>query len=190
MTETMTLADLTRRTGLDVLEHLEHQATIPIVDGLQAQGDLIVIPLGIVDDVTVPFTARWSPVRESGVELLRGAAGGNPHTLVADPGTCEWTTDVRDAQLLAVGVLRSSRPAYLIHPEHGGTGIAPGTYLVRRQRERSTQRGAGQFGAGQFGAGQFGAGQFGAGQFGAGPVGAGPVGAGPVGAGPVQLIAD
>jgi hypothetical protein len=26
--------------------------------------------------------------------------------------------------------------AYLIHPEHGATGIAPGTYVIRRQRER------------------------------------------------------
>lgn len=136
-----TLGDLTRRTGLEVLEHLERQVTIPIVDGMQAQGDLIVIPLDILDDVTVAGHARWRPVPPGGVELLRGAGGGNPHTLVADPGTCEWTIDVRDDQLLAIGVLRATGPAYLIHPEHGGSGVAPGTYLVRRQRERSTQRG-------------------------------------------------
>ncbi|WP_329109647.1 hypothetical protein OG792_12730 [Micromonospora sp. NBC_01699] len=137
----MNLADLTRRSGLDVLEHLERQVTIPVVDGLQAQGDLIVIPLGMLDDVTVAAHARWRPVPPTGVELLRGAGGGNPHTLVADPGACQWTVDVRDDQLLAIGVLRAIRPAYLIHPEHGGSGIAPGTYLVRRQRERANQRG-------------------------------------------------
>ncbi|MFF1357182.1 hypothetical protein [Streptomyces sp. NPDC058297] len=27
--------------------------------------------------------------------------------------------------------------AHPIHPEHGGTGIAPGRYLVRRQRQRA-----------------------------------------------------
>ncbi|MFL6075897.1 MAG: hypothetical protein ACJ73S_21105 [Mycobacteriales bacterium] len=140
----VTLADLTARTGLDVLDHLEREVTIPVVAGLQAQGDLIVIPIAMVaDEVAVPPNAHWRPVPAAGIELLRGAGGGNPHTLVADAGTCRWTTEVRDGQLLALGALRTTAPAYLIHPEHGGTGIAPGIYLIRRQRERSTQRGAG-----------------------------------------------
>lgn len=139
-TETMTLADLTRRTGLDVLDHLEREVEIPVVDGLQAQGDLIVVPLGLVDDVSVAATARLRPVPASGVELLRGAAGGNPHTLVADPGTCRWTTDVIDRSGLALGVLEATAVSYLIHPEHGGTGIAPGAYVIRRQRERAAGR--------------------------------------------------
>jgi hypothetical protein len=37
-------------------------------------------------------------------------------------------------------MIDTSAVAYLIHPEHGGTGIAPGRYAVRRQRERSTER--------------------------------------------------
>ncbi|WP_433281116.1 hypothetical protein [Micromonospora sp. CA-244673] len=143
MTMTLTLAELAGRTGLTVLDHLEQQVRIPVVDGLQAQGDLIVIPLRILADVQPSPRARWRPVPPGGVELLRGAAGGNPHTLVAGPGDAEWTADVADPQFLAVGVLRCVRPAYLIHPEHGGSGIAPGTYLVRRQRERSTQWGGG-----------------------------------------------
>ena len=40
----LTLADLTSRTGLDVLSHLEREAAIPVIEGLQAQGDLIVVP--------------------------------------------------------------------------------------------------------------------------------------------------
>lgn len=140
MTMTMTLADLTRRTGLTVLDHLEREITIPVIDGLQAQGDLIVIPLDLVHDVTVAATARLRPVPDGGVELLRGAAGGNPHTLVADPGTCQWTTDVIDPEGLAIGVLTTTEVTYLIHPEHGGTGIAPGTYAIRRQRERVVRR--------------------------------------------------
>jgi hypothetical protein len=79
---------------------------------------------------------RWHEVPSTGIELLRSAAGGNPHTLVADPGTCQWTTSVDDPTRLALGVLTATRAAYLIHPEHGGAGIAPGTYLIRRQRER------------------------------------------------------
>ena len=41
----LTLADLTSRTGLDVLSHLEREAAIPVIEGLQAQGDLIVVPV-------------------------------------------------------------------------------------------------------------------------------------------------
>src|SRR5262249_52311951 len=127
-------------TGLDVLDHLEREVMVPVIDGLQAQGDLIVIPLDMVDDVSVAATARMRKVPADGVELLRGAAGGNPHTLVADPGTCRWTTEVIDRAGLALGVLETIAVAYLIHPEHGGTGIAPGAYAIRRQRERVVRR--------------------------------------------------
>ncbi|MQY05804.1 hypothetical protein [Actinomadura macrotermitis] len=133
---TMTLADLTARTGLNVLDHLERAAALPIVDGLQAQGDLIVVPLAFVEQaVTPPALGGWRPVPAAGVELLRGAAGGNPHTLVADAGVCHWTTGVRDAEGLALGALQATAPVYLLHPEHGGTGVAAGTYVIRRQRE-------------------------------------------------------
>ncbi|GAA4878294.1 hypothetical protein [Kitasatospora terrestris] len=133
---TMTLAQLTARTGLDVLDHLERELTVPVVDGLQAQGDLIVVPHHLVPTVTDTSWTVWQDVPPDGVELLRGAGGGNPHTLVADPGTCRWTTSVRDPLRLALGLLETTAVAYLIHPEHGGTGIAPGRYVVRRQRER------------------------------------------------------
>jgi hypothetical protein len=49
---------------------------------------------------------------------------------------CSWTTAVRDRTGLAVAVFDNRTPAYLIHPEHGGTGVAPGRWLVRRQQER------------------------------------------------------
>lgn len=135
----LTLADLTRRTGLDVLDHLERQAAIPVTGRLQAQGDLIVIPcitFGWLDGrVDLWPNARWRSVPADGIELLRSAAGGNQHTLVADPGACQWTTEVADPTGLGLGVLTATGVAYLLHPEHGGAGIAPGTYLVRRQRE-------------------------------------------------------
>lgn len=131
----MKLSELLDRTNLDVLDHLERQVTVPVVDGLQAQGDLIVIPLTMVPTVTV-HDSYWRSVPRAGVELIRGVAGNNPHTLVADPGVCGWTTYVRDPFRLAIAAFQNTMPVYLIHPEHGGTGIAAGTWLVRRQQER------------------------------------------------------
>ena len=146
MLTTLTLADLTARTGLDVLGHLERQVTIPFTDGIQAQGDLLVIPIALLaadplgrtrGEVSLVRSPRWHAVPGAGVEVLRSGTGGNPHTLVADPGSCRWTTGVDDPERLALGAVRTTGVAYLIHPEHGGSGIAPGTYVIRRQRERS-----------------------------------------------------
>ncbi|MEV6150626.1 hypothetical protein AB0L53_09830 [Nonomuraea sp. NPDC052129] len=138
---TVTLASLSQQTGLAVLDHLEQTVRIPVVDGLQAQGDLIVIPLSVVASSVRPWNpTTWTDVPPEGVELLRGAAGGNPHTLVADPGTCRWTVDVMDSDRLAIGIFQTSAVAYLLHPEHGGTGCTPGTYVIRRQREHEGQR--------------------------------------------------
>ena len=84
------------------------------------------IPVGRTRrDVSIVRSARWHEVPGAGVEVLRAGTGGNPHTLVADPGTCRWTTGVDDPQRLALGALRTTGVAYLIHPEHGGSGIAP-----------------------------------------------------------------
>ncbi|MCR6489854.1 hypothetical protein M8542_44290 [Amycolatopsis sp. OK19-0408] len=129
----MYLAELLDRTGLDVLDHLDRQVTVPVIDGLQAQGDLLVLPLALV----APSHTRrdfWELPAE-GRELVRGEAGNNPHTLVADRGTCRLTTWVGDPERLAIAAFENTAPAYLIHPEHGATGIAPGAWCVRRQRE-------------------------------------------------------
>lgn len=136
----MNLAELLDRNDLDVLDHLERQVAVPVLDGPQAQGDLIVLPHTLVQTVTVHAGRRWQPVPPGGVELVRGVAGNNPHTLVADPGTCEWTAAIRDPLGLGIALFTNTAPVYLIHPEHGGSGVAPGTWLVRRQREAGARR--------------------------------------------------
>jgi hypothetical protein len=138
---TVTLGYLSEQTGLTVLDHLEQSVRIPVVDGLQAQGDLIVIPYSVIaSSMRLWPKADWREVPPEGVELLRGAAGGNPHTLVAEPGACRWTTRMTDSDGLAIGVFEASAVVYLLHPEHGATGCTPGTYVVRRQREREGAR--------------------------------------------------
>ncbi len=130
----MELAELLDRTGLDVLDHLDRQVTVPVIDGLQAQGDLLVLPLSLIAEEQLWRGSR-RPLPAGGEELVRGEGGNNPHTLVADPGTCHLTIAVSDSAGLGIAVFENTAPAYLVHPEHGGTGIAPGSWLVRRQRE-------------------------------------------------------
>ncbi len=136
-----TLAELADRTRTDLDDHLDTTITVPVIDTAQAQGDLLVIPLSWVDrDVRTTSDAAWATVPACGVEVVRGVAGGNAHTLHADPGTCRWTTDVHDDEDLAVGVLEATAPAWLLHREHGAAGIAPGRYVVRRQREQAEEQ--------------------------------------------------
>jgi hypothetical protein len=134
------LSELLDRTELDVLDHLEREVTVPVIDGPQAQGDLIVLPLAMVPHVSALTAEYGRALPKSGVELVRGVAGNNPHTLVADPGTCRWTAAVHDPFRLAVAAFHNTATAYLIHPEHGASGIAPGRWLVRRQQERGHGR--------------------------------------------------
>lgn len=129
---TMTLEDLTDRTGLMVLDHLTLDAEIPVCSGPQAQGDVMVIP----EEMARPQLragAVWTDVPAAGVALV---AGQHTHTLVADPGTCRITRDVNDGDGMDVAVFDASAPVWLLHPEHGGSGVAPGRYVVRRQREQ------------------------------------------------------
>lgn len=109
-------------TDNNMLTVLADDLEIPVIAGLpQAQGDLIVVP--------VPKVTAGKPIPAEGVPLLRGN-GGHTHLLVGD-GT--WTP----APGMELGTLTvpDGGEAYLIHEEHGGTGIGAGTYRVGRQQE-------------------------------------------------------
>jgi len=136
----MKLAEILDSAELSVLEHLEREVTVPVLGGPQAQGDLIVLPVSMVPVVTVSSWNYWQPVPRQGVELVRGVAGNNPHTLVADAGVCQWTRGFRDPLGLGIALFENTTPVYLIHPEHGGSGVAPGRWLVRRQQESGRHR--------------------------------------------------
>lgn len=131
-----TLADVTGATGFAVLEHLEADAEVPVNDGLQAQGDLFIVP-----------TAAPAPgagggpqmVPAAGIAVIEAIGGGHEHRLFAGtPGTAFWAPATRTGQ--SIGVLQCTAPAYVLHPEHGATGIAPGTYELRRQREQADEQ--------------------------------------------------
>ena len=131
-----TLKALTETRGFAVLEHLEADLEIPVHSGVQFQGDVAIVPLAELAE-TIRLTGSWEKIGPAGVIVVKGENGGHTHLLVADPGAGRWMEDVSDDEQLAVGVLEATAPVHLLHAEHGGTGIAPGRYVIRRQREQA-----------------------------------------------------
>lgn len=121
--------DLMTDHGVAVPEHLEADAEIPVICGLQVQGDIAIVP-------TRPGRDAGRPVPPNGVPVVRGEAGGNTHLLVA-AGAVSWRPS-SDVELGTVTV-EDGAVGYLLHPEHGANGLAPGTYRLRRQREQADQ---------------------------------------------------
>jgi hypothetical protein len=134
-----TLKELTETRGFETLEHLEADAEIPVHGGIQFQGDVAIVPLAELAD-TVRLTGSWEKIGPAGVIVVKGENGGHTHLLVADPGAGRWMEDVSDDERLAVGVLEATAPVHMLHAEHGGTGIAPGRYVMRRQREQAEEQ--------------------------------------------------
>jgi hypothetical protein len=128
----LTIAEAISRHGVEVDEHLDRQATIPVSDGLQRQGDIIVVPAHIAE-VRPVQSPRVGP---QGHPVVRGEAGGHTHLLLAD-GDVYYSQAV-DGQVLGVLTVADGA-AWLAHPEHGYAGIAPGTYELRRQREQADE---------------------------------------------------
>lgn len=134
----ITLEQAIEQFGIDVEEHHQRELEIPVLDGDQAQGDVMVLVAG----TTRVYDAEHQ-VPPTGVAVVRGENGGNTHTLLAD-GQVAWFANedndgrsARTAQDLVLGhfVVADGAIGYLAHPEHAYSGVAPGTYEVRRQRE-------------------------------------------------------
>jgi hypothetical protein len=130
-----TLAEVSTRHAFEVLEHLEADAEVPVLDGLQAQGDLFVVPGAILTGHQ--RGPDWE-VGPAGIAVIEALGGAHEHRLFAGaPGTASWYPATVEGQVL--GVAECTEPAYLLHPEHGATGIAPGRYELRRQREQADE---------------------------------------------------
>lgn len=109
-----------------------------------AQGDVMLIPLIRVKGELVP-----RPNGPRGCVLAEGEATGHHHR-IEDPGarlfepkgTCHFYIEGNeelqlDSAGLGVTLLDLEQPGTLVHEEHGPHALAPGKYLVIRQRERS-----------------------------------------------------
>ncbi len=130
---TTTYGDVLGAHGVDIPAHLEAQAAIPVLGGLQVQGDVAVIP-------TRPGMKQGTPVPPAGIAVVQGESGGNTHLLVAE-GPVSWAPVVGNPSLLDLGVVTvpEGATALLLHPEHGANAMGPGNYTIRRQREQADE---------------------------------------------------
>lgn len=133
----ITLSEAISRHGVDVLDHLDRDSTVPVVSGLARQGDVIVVPSRVAGRVE----AATTPVPTNGVAVVRSESGGNTHLLLAEGDVRFDWNDARSATDIVLGTLTVAEgaTAYLAHPEHAYVGFAPGTYQVRRQREQADE---------------------------------------------------
>ena len=125
---TSTIDSMTTRTGVTVLDHIDPSADVPVVSVAAAQGDVSILRV-TTRPATTPMPAR--------VDVVRGEAGGNTHSLHPSGG-CFWdAATARSVADLTLGTLTvpEGSTAVLAHPEHGFLELAPGTYRIGRQRE-------------------------------------------------------
>lgn len=146
----ITLDQLSQALGREVYEHVARElgsVDVPVLSGPQSQGDVRIRPLPF-NAVTLDRNASWKPLPSAGIATVSGQ-----HDHVITGAGCLWTTDVRDRDGLAVGVVRvpAGSTAYMWHAEHGGAGMAGPQdvtsgnlaladapyidYAIRRQRE-------------------------------------------------------
>jgi hypothetical protein len=126
-----TTTELVEVTGVRVITH-QDDVDIPVLAGVQRQGDVLVLPAKVTARTTVPA---------GGAPVVRGENGGNTHAIYAADGPvfCDtYAASVRDLRVAVLSVPEGST-AYLGHPEHGYMGIAPGDYEIRRQREMAEE---------------------------------------------------
>ncbi|HEV2376512.1 MAG TPA: hypothetical protein VGS19_30605 [Streptosporangiaceae bacterium] len=130
---TATLGQLIEKHGFDVLDHLDRDLEIPVHAGLQAQGDLFIIPAD-----PNPASSQGDAVPPDGIAVIE-ANGGHEHRLFAgQPGTAFFIPAGTSGQ--DIGLLECTEPAYIAHPEHAYAGDRP-RHLHTSQAARTSRRG-------------------------------------------------
>ncbi len=127
---TATIAELNTAHGLTLVTDYADDFTILVSSGVQRQGDVIVIPTATAKATTV--------VPAGGTPVVRGESGGNTHAIYTDTDsgvTCDTRAPSATDLVVATLLVPDGQTAYLGHPEHAYTGIGPGSYEIRRQRE-------------------------------------------------------
>jgi hypothetical protein len=137
MTSTHTNETVFATVGIDTTNLEFPDLGIPVLTGIQRQGDLIVVP------ATAPHTGV--PLGD-GVAVVKAESDAeNSHILIGDGS---WHRAVGDELVEGWVTVTAGGEAFLIHTEeHNALGIGPGTYEIRRQREWDPLAGAAEFDA-------------------------------------------
>lgn len=110
---------------------------IPVLTGPQAQGDVSICPAHLYG--SKPRFGDPKPVTTAGIEVIRGGAMNNAHTLRTLDAGIAWQPVVFSDETVALGLLTvpDGAQCFLEHPEHGFNGIGAGSYVIGRQREQA-----------------------------------------------------
>lgn len=123
-----TIKDMVDLTSKSVFDYLDHEAEVPRIDKVAAQGDVLAL--------RVTTRAAATPMPKT-VVVVASEASSNTHTLHPN-SECFFdrhqATDPGDV-LLGKLTVPDGSTAFLSHQEHAGIEILPGTYEIRRQRE-------------------------------------------------------
>lgn len=124
--------------GVTVPDHLTADAEVPVLVGVQAQGDLLVFPAAAA---ILPTNLDWKPVTPTGVQVVHGEATGNTHWLHAgfdSPGVL-WAR-VDEGVRIGYVTVPDEQTAFLVHTdEHGSNGVGPGVYAINGKREQADE---------------------------------------------------
>lgn len=123
----MLLHEAINKTGVDVYEHLDRQAEVPVVTAAACQGDVSV--LRVTEDTATKDLPR------TGVVLVRSEASSHTHVLHGEGCLYDPADERRGSLVLGKLTVPEGTEALLSHQEHGALLITPGTYRIGRQRE-------------------------------------------------------
>lgn len=130
-----TFTEILDRHDVAVADALLADVVVPVLDGLQRQGDVLIVPRG---PLSVEEREACHPVPREGIAVVVGEATGNTHMLDAD-GLVLFGRRSGGVLLGVVEVVEGA-VGYLVHTdEHGVNAMAPGTYVLRGKREQADE---------------------------------------------------
>lgn len=130
-----TLTEILDRHDIQVPDDLLADLVVPVLTGVQRQGDVLIVPRG---PLSAAERKDCAVVPREGVAVVVGEATGNTHMLDAD-GLVLFGRRTGGVMLGVVEVADEAT-AFLIHTdEHGANAIGPGTYVLHGKREQTDE---------------------------------------------------